>query len=287
MLRRDFLSLVGSLSAKADSERLNLCGFRKTFEFDFKSRRPIFHRDGGPFTTRFEQWGKIRTLVGTGEEQLYVDRDYIPNPGGTDKMGHNDGPATASRLGYDPFSLSPEGLSITAVRVNETQRRRVDRPYLSGMICTEWTFKQRFGYFEISANLPEGKGLWPAFWLVSDGTSDEIDVFEAIGEQNRVRYAIHKPGQPALFGAVARTRPSFDYSAGLHAYGVLWTDKELIFYVDRTESARADATMLAHSPPMYLIVDLAIGGWAKSPPPETRFPASLMINYIRVYCQSM
>lgn len=46
---------------------------------------------------------------------------------------------------------------------------------------------EKFGYgiFEIEAKLPQGKNLWPAFWMWSwDSWPPEIDVFEAYSNEN-------------------------------------------------------------------------------------------------------
>ena len=42
-------------------------------------------------------------------------------------------------------------------------------------------FSALYGYFQMTAELPTGAGLWPAFWLepVNGASACEIDVFEA------------------------------------------------------------------------------------------------------------
>ncbi len=55
--------------------------------------------------------------------------------------------------------------------------------YATGMISTSDTWAQKYGYFEVEARIPQGKGRWPAFWLTFAGLGwpPEIDVFEAYG----------------------------------------------------------------------------------------------------------
>jgi beta-glucanase (GH16 family) len=34
---------------------------------------------------------------------------------------------------------------------------------------------------------------------------------------------------------------------------------------------------------MYIVVNLAVGGWAEAPDPDTQFPATLQVDWIRAY----
>ncbi|MFN5680424.1 MAG: family 16 glycosylhydrolase, partial [Flavobacteriia bacterium] len=64
--------------------------------------------------------------------------------------------------------------------------------YLTSCIWSIDTF--RYGYFECRAVVPEGKGLWPAFWLFGQNGKDEIDIMECKGERGKdVHVDIHLP----------------------------------------------------------------------------------------------
>ncbi len=54
----------------------------------------------------------------------------------------------------------------------------------TGRITTAETWAQTYGYFEIEARVPRGRGRWPAFWMTfaGPGWPPEIDVMEAYGE---------------------------------------------------------------------------------------------------------
>lgn len=270
----------------------DLSRYRLTFAAEFDDpQRSLWVRDGGPFTTRFEQWGGLRTLPATGEQQLYVDPAFVPAVAGTDPHGRADAPdgSGAPPLGVNPFRQSDDRLLISAIPVPEPLRYRVDRPYLSGLISTEWSFTQTYGYFEIRARLPAGRGLWSAFWMVSNTSAEhlEIDVFEALGHDTSTLY--HSTSMPPRNrqdrGVHIRNRiPGFDYSAGLHSYGLEWTPESLVYYVDGRSFAEADGRPLRDAPPMYLIACLAVGGrWPGAPDAATHFPATLEIDYIRAY----
>lgn len=96
------------------------------------------------------------------------------------------------------ISATPEGLSIRTIVIPEEdlepvrahmreigQGKRADQVrYATGRIATVETWAQTYGWFEIDAQIPRGRGRWPAFWLITAGPGwpPEIDIFEAYGE---------------------------------------------------------------------------------------------------------
>ena len=91
-----------------------------------------------------------------------------------------------------PYRIRNGELVITAARTPPALRKRLwGHAYTSGVVTTSKSFNQRYGYFEMRARLPEGKGLWPAFWLLpADGSwPPEIDVVEMLGHQPDTHYA--------------------------------------------------------------------------------------------------
>lgn len=100
-------------------------------------------------------------------------------------------------IGLDPFrvedgTLSIIGRPIPPERLDAVnalldavgQGRNIGHTsHYTGMIATSESWAQTYGYFEITARIPEGVGYWPAFWLTSAGIGwpPEIDIFEAYG----------------------------------------------------------------------------------------------------------
>lgn len=100
-------------------------------------------------------------------------------------------------VGLAPFRVADGVLTIGAGTVSPAQRAAlaalVQDPaerakldgarFFTGMLATDQTWAQTYGYFEIVARIPEGKGHWPAFWLAPAGIGwpPEIDMFEAYG----------------------------------------------------------------------------------------------------------
>jgi beta-glucanase (GH16 family) len=71
-------------------------------------------------------------------------------------------------------------------------------------------------------------------------------------------------------------------TGGFHKYGVLWTENELVWYFDNVEVAHAATPADMHEP-MYMLVDLAVGGIAGTPADGLATPAEMQIDYIHAY----
>src|SRR3546814_17747296 len=84
-----------------------------------------------------------------GQDNMYHDTDYGPT--------HS----------IDPFRVDDGVLTITAAATPQNLLSEVEgKPYTSGLLTTRDSFAQSYGYFEIRADMPDGQGLWPAFWLL-------------------------------------------------------------------------------------------------------------------------
>lgn len=172
------------------------------------------------------------------------------------------------------------------LRIEAKRAKREAYDYASGVITTLGTFSQTYGYFEIRAKVPHGKGLWPAFWLMpADRTvwPPEIDVFEILGHDTHTVYMSNHWERPD--GEHKRQTESFtgpDFSEDFHTFGVAWKPSEIIWYVDDVERARSRRKVSAE--PMFVLANLAVGGdWPGVPDATTNFPSYFEIDYIRVY----
>jgi len=206
-----------------------------------------------------------RTLSGNGEMQVYVDRAFGTRIGA--------GP-------LDPFVLRGGVLHIRAEPVAPRLRARLKSfRYTSGLISTLPRFSQRYGYFEVRARLPRGKGLWPALWLLPADLTwpPEIDIMESIGDPRRVYLTAHSKD------AEAHSVPADLPDDGFHVFAVSWDPRNIVWYVDGREAARQPTPADMHKP-MYFVANLAVGGhWPGAPDASTAFPADFAIDYVRAY----
>ena len=254
----------GPLTRAPDGRKLEL-----TFREEFDRFRPLRGGKDGIWRTTFGDGSKsdigARTLSANKEVQVYVDADMAD---------------AAGLIGLDPFKAHDGVLSITADRAPAHLRPRLGGyAYTSGLITTQPSFRQTYGYFEMRAALPRGKGLWPAFWLLPADLSwpPEIDVMESIGDPGRVYVTAHSRTGKAQ-GIEVRVAGD-----GFHTFAVAWDPKVLVWYFDGAEVGR-QPTPSDLNKPMYLLANLAMGGdWAGTPDETTAFPATYAIDYIRAY----
>ncbi|HYD32634.1 MAG TPA: glycoside hydrolase family 16 protein [Azospirillaceae bacterium] len=260
------VALAAALSPLHPARAVDLDRYALTFaeEFDGFDRRSET-RPQGRWDTMFVRFN-VRRLPDNKEAQVYADPDFkgtAPDTLGVNPFSIKDGVLTVEAAPADRFRVLPYVQAL---------------PYTSGMISTERSFAQRYGYFEMRARLPVGRGLWPAFWMLSTSGRwpPEIDVFESLGhETGKVYMTAHQPK-----GKMSEAKLDV---AGWHTYGVEWTAETITWIIDGVEVKREPNRI--HEP-MYLIANLAVGGegsWPGAPDPATVFPARMEIDHIRAY----
>ena len=211
-----------------------------------------------------------RTLSGNSEKEIYVDPNF---------SGKGFEP-----LGLNPFRLEKGIMSIIAKRTPpELKFKLYDMPFTSGVISSQASFKQTYGYFEIYARLPRGKALWPAFWLVEAGQwPPEIDVFEVMDSTHPDHVVMTTHWKNNGTGNHKMSACGVNVSTAdseFHAYGVLWTPVRIVYYVDRKPVVQI-ATPPGLNQPMHLLANLAIEKNADASTPSS---ASYDIDWITAY----
>ena len=200
-----------------------------------------------------------------------------------------------------PVNVQQKGgnLVITAVKEDYTGKDGVARPYTSARIKTKGLFSQAYGRVEARMQLPLGKGIWPAFWMLGDDIGSagwpkagEIDIMENIGEAGRIYSTLHGPGYSGDHGISAKyDLPAGEVvNTGFHVYAVEWSPNKIRFYFDdkliaeRTPADLPSGAKWVYDHPFFLILNLAVGGaWPGYPDETTTFPQKMLVDYVRVY----
>ena len=224
--------------------------------------------DAGADQTRPARPHRWRTVMGYGGAASVDNRKIGGSSLGVDRAFR--GADNGALVGIDPFATGPQGLTITARRVDPAMQAWLfGRAWASGQLTTRFTFAQLYGYFEAEMDLPVcQKGAWPAFWLLPAKGPwpryGEIDGPETIGN-GKIYWTTHMQDK-GRNGQTEIVTPG-DCTRGWHRYGTLWRPDSIGFYYDRR--------LIGHMPtpagltePMYMILDLAVGGsWPGEPDP--------------------
>lgn len=164
--------------------------------------------------------------------------------------------------------------------------------YTAARLITRGRADWTYGYFEIRARMPCGKGTWPAIWTLGSGgrwpEDGELDILEHMGrEPAQVSSAVHTAAGSGGHAVGARARLPTACSA-FHDYQMLWTAQGVSFGVDGVVywhyAKRADDSAgWPFDRPQFLILNLAIGGDLGGPVDDGIFPVRMEVEHVRVY----
>lgn len=160
--------------------------------------------------------------------------------------------------------------------------------YTSGMITSHDKYSFQYGYAEMRAKLPKGKGFWPSFWFLPQSSAwpPELDAMEYLGhDPTRVHMSLHYKGSSGNPEATFSNWAGPDFSADFHTFAVQWDPNYIIWYVDGVERKRYEVSGDIPKEPMYVAASLALAaGWTNTPPDNTTpLPNSMDIDYIKVW----
>ena len=274
--------------------------------------------DRSKWQTTFWQGSSQRTLLGNGETEYYMDKDY----GGKGNLPVAQRP--------NPFSFETPGiLTISATKTPKELWANYwmgeGRCITSGLLDSDRRFTFKYGYVEGRFKLPMERGSWPGFWLLPDDvpvsnqpepdpkttgtgfwyTKDdikahpwppEIDILESLGiwktkfdtgyiapkgEKIKVSQWMHDAGA--------------NLSDDFHTWGMEWDENNIVWTFDGKIIAHGNVSP-SFRRPFYLLVNLAVGGnWysqemkAKGTPYTywqvdwDSMPWKMQCDYVRVY----
>ena len=168
--------------------------------------------------------------------------------------------------------------------------------YTAASLITRGKAQWTFGRIEVRAKLPQGKGVWPAIWMLGQKfpsnpwpACGEIDIMEFVGHTpDKVHATVHyrKDGKHASMGGNLTVERPFD---DFHVYAVEWSAERMDFFFDARKyftfkvAAAADSGSNPFLKPQYLLINLALGGsWGREMD-DSVLPQKYLIDYVRVY----
>jgi beta-glucanase (GH16 family) len=173
--------------------------------------------------------------------------------------------------------------------------------FSAGMISTQNSLNQKYGYFEIRAKLLTQTGPQCSFWLLqhSVGASyaipnpsiygAEIDIFEyhRNGGVDDIYYGLHWNGYNFFDGShrvVLGNTSIPDISKGFHVFALEWTPKEYILYVDGIEKVRT-STAISHIPEFVILSTEITGFGGDRFKMVNNVPDTFEVDYLKVYAR--
>lgn len=187
-------------------------------------------------------------------------------------------------------------LIITARKVNDNH---TVGSYTSTRMITKGKQEFTYGRMEIRAKLPSGTGVWPAIWMLGANISSvgwpacgEIDIMEYVGYQPDVVHStVHTAaGYGSNGSGSSMNLPTAEEE--FHVYGLIWTEKKLVFYVDSEDNvvhtyapSNKTSENWPFDKPHFFIMNIAVGGnWGGAQGvDDSIFPQTMEVDYVRVY----
>ncbi|MDB5187183.1 MAG: glycoside hydrolase family 16 [Candidatus Saccharibacteria bacterium] len=188
---------------------------------------------------------------------------------------------------------------------NDPQSRMFE--YTSGRIDTQHSFNFSYGKVEATIMLPKGRGVWPAFWLLSanepytskldsDNTTrpderfymkdGEIDIMEYYGDPGG-----HVEGTLHTYARSHENRVTVsDYAEKFHTYAVeieptkvTWTVDDKPYFTYSKTSKNTDEWPIGSDNQFYIILNLAMGGTGGGEIDDTAAPWQMVVKNVKFY----
>jgi len=172
------------------------------------------------------------------------------------------------------------------------------KSYTSTRMITKGKFDFKYGRVDIRAALPEGKGIWPALWMLGANIDTEgwpkcgeIDIMEKIGggiEEKKVYGTVHWFATAyANYGGSFTGSTEGIFNDKFHVFSITWDAEFIRWYVDDVKFHEIDirpSHLSEFRENFFLILNVAVGGnWPGSPDSSTKFPQRMFVDYIRVF----
>ncbi|MBL7471199.1 glycoside hydrolase family 16 protein [Robertkochia sediminum] len=210
---------------------------------------------------------------------------------------------------WQAYTDSPENAYIEngnlVIRANHRGKDHGMGQYTSARLHTGNKHAWKYGKMAARIKLPEGHGIWPAFWMLGANINEiggdtpwpqsgEIDILELYGSKDDavVEANIHYADtydQHAMMGAIAYTLKEGKFADDFHVFELEWNSEKLTWMVDGEAYASAPITgdeFTEFHKEFYILLNLAVGGtYAGRPDETTSFPQHMYVDWVRVYQQ--
>jgi beta-glucanase (GH16 family) len=227
------------------------------------------------------------------------DRDGLPDPArwSYDVGGHGWG-------NREPQFYTSRRLENARVEAGHLviEARKEDwqgAPYTSARLVTRGKGDWTYGRIEVRAQLPRGRGSWPAIWMLATTSGrlrwpddGEIDIMEHVGfDHGTVHASVHTRAYHHSIGTQKTATTAVpDASEAFHVYALAWDRDRIRMSVDGREyftftRESDDSRVWPFDGPFHLLLNVAVGGaWGgQKGIDEASLPYRMRVDYVRVY----
>lgn len=178
----------------------------------------------------------------------------------------------------------------------QTSREFIE--YTSSSANTRGLASWLYGRFEIRAKVDARKGAWPAIWMLGNAgrwpANGEIDIMEYYSDHILANFCWVAPSGRQAWNTGKFPMATFaaDFAEKFHTWRMDWDERQISIFIDdklyNTQDLsktlnRGDPADNPFKRPMYLLLNLAIGGTNGGDPSNTRFPITYEVDYVRIY----
>lgn len=185
--------------------------------------------------------------------------------------------------------------------VIEARVERATAPDSGGQTYTSAKLVSRrafgYGFYEVRAQLPCGRGAWPAIWMLPDSgiwpAMGEIDIMEMVGwDPNVVHATLHTEAYNHAKGTQRGAQVTVPTACtAFHRYQLDWRPDAILIGIDGRAYMRVandrpgGAAAWPFTRPFQMILNLAVGGdWGGAKGiDDAAFPQQMRVDYVRYW----
>ena len=229
--------------------------------------------------------------------------DYNGLPDSTkwsyDTVGNSWGWGNRELQYYTVGKMENAEVSKGTLKIKAQKQSCKNFSYTSARLITKYKGDWLYGKFEIRAKLPDGRGLWPAIWMLPTDweyggwpQSGEIDIMENVGfDPDTIVSSIHTASFNHKMGTQRNNKIAIpDNRSKFHIYAVKWDESTITCMIDNkvyfTYNKPSDnPNEWPFDKRFHLLLNIAVGGdWGGLfGIDDTAFPARMEVDYVRVY----
>ncbi|SFH00777.1 family 20 glycosylhydrolase [Pedobacter insulae] len=171
-------------------------------------------------------------------------------------------------------------------------------PYHAGGVQSSGKFSITYGKIEVRAKFTQGKGSWPAIWMMPEPKTahgngwpagGEIDIMEHVNNDSVIYQTIHNSVVTDASGGSKASNSTSYRQNNYNIYTIEWTPSSIKFFVNNVltytylKAANGDLKQWPFDVPFYLILNQAGGAGWPGPINKAHLPFSMQVDYVRIY----